>query len=77
VRTISEALAKTAGMDVALEFEMLLGMPAVPVLLALSAMGKTVRFYLPVGSFEESIGYFMRRMVENASSSSCQALFTL
>ncbi|OGC24862.1 hypothetical protein A2291_01825 [candidate division WOR-1 bacterium RIFOXYB2_FULL_42_35] len=76
-RTISECQAKAEAKGAKLEYEMLLGMPASPVLLSLAKQGNTVRFYLPVGSFEESIGYFMRRMVENANSSSCQKTFTL
>ena len=78
IRTISEAFceARLFGIDPKnLEFEMLLGMPAGPMLLALAQMGNKIRFYLPVGSFEESLGYFMRRMDENSSSTSCQKLF--
>jgi hypothetical protein len=55
-----------------LEFEMLLGMPASPLLYALKEEGFITRFYVPTGRFEESIKYFMRRLEENASSSSCQ-----
>ncbi|MFA5887067.1 MAG: proline dehydrogenase family protein [Patescibacteria group bacterium] len=76
LNTISEAQALATEKNVELDFEMLMGMPAAPMLFALGQQGRNVRFYLPVGSFEESIGYFMRRMVENASSSSCQNLFT-
>src|SRR3989339_150697 len=78
LRTISEALelARTMGVnEEKLEFEMLLGMPASPLLYALAQMGRTCRFYMPVGTFFESIGYFVRRMVENANSSSCQKHF--
>jgi hypothetical protein len=78
LRTITESLeaVSAAGLPAEwLEFEMLLGMPAAPLLRALSALGHQTRFYLPVGSFNESIGYFMRRMEENADSSSCQQLF--
>lgn len=78
IRTISEAigLAKTMKRDdTLLEFEMLLGMPTSPLLYALAEFGRACRFYLPVGTFEESLGYFMRRMKENASATSCQRLF--
>ena len=58
-----------------LEFEMLFGMPSAPILYALKKMGVKVRFYLAVGSFWESIGYFLRRMKENASATSCLKWF--
>lgn len=80
LRTISEsrAVAVDMGLDPnSLEFEMLFGMPSSPILYALQKMGVKVRFYLPVGTFWESIGYFLRRMEENASATSCLKWFKL
>ncbi|MFA6431923.1 MAG: proline dehydrogenase family protein [Candidatus Margulisiibacteriota bacterium] len=82
LRTISESITLANKYstgeqqdDSNIEFEMLLGMPAAPILLGLAAQGYNTRFYMPVGSFGDSLAYFMRRMEENANSSSCQMLY--
>jgi hypothetical protein len=76
--TLSDAteLARSMGLDSArLESEMLKGMPTTPILDALAKMRRKTRVYFPVGTCFEAIGYFLRRMRENASSTSCQKLF--
>lgn len=80
LRTISEILNAVDEKGInrkEIEFEMLLGMPASPILGALSEMGHKVRYYLPVGDFNASLGYFTRRMEENANDDSCQKTFKL
>lgn len=76
--TMSEAteLAQSKGLDATkLEFEMLKGMPTNPILFALVKLLRKVGLYFPIGTYVKSVGYFLRRMRENASSTSCQKSF--
>lgn len=78
MRTVSDSIALAQAMGYSekqIEFEVLMNMPTWPTLIALANQGYRARYYMPVGQFVDSIGYFMRRMEENASSSSCQRLF--
>jgi hypothetical protein len=52
-------------------------MSTAPLLFRLAELGYPTRFYLPKGDFTESRLYFIRRLEENSSATSCQKLFRL